>query len=64
MLPTLIDLLGEQAKAELARKCLTRYTEQSLGSIQAWQQWFKENEKCLIFSDRGGYCFFEIPELK
>lgn len=61
---TLIDLLDEAAKAELARKCLTRYTKQSFGSVQDWRQWFKENEKCLVFSDRGGYCFYEIPELK
>ena len=61
---TLIDLLDEKTKAELAQDCLRRYTKQSFDSVQAWRQWFEENEEHLIFSDAGGYRFYRVPELK
>jgi hypothetical protein len=64
MLKTLIDLQAETtAKARLAQTCLTRYTDQSFDSPQAWQQWHEDTAEDLIFSDVGGYRFYEIPDL-
>jgi hypothetical protein len=63
MLNTLIGLLAETSKAELAQTCLTRYTDQSFESLQAWKQWYKEHTQDLIFSDVGGYRFYEIPSM-
>ena len=64
MLKMLIDLLAETSKAELAQTCLTRYTDQSFDSPQAWQQWHEKTAQTLIFSDVGGYRFYEVPDLK
>ncbi len=63
MIKSLIELLAEESKAALARECLSRYTKQTFKSAQAWNQWYQENAERLIFSDRGGYCFYKVPEL-
>jgi hypothetical protein len=60
---TLIELLDQGPKAKLARECLNRYTDQTFQSAQAWNKWYEENARRLIFSDRGGYRFYEIPHL-
>jgi len=61
-LKTLIDLLAEPSKVNLALNCLTRYTGQSLKASQAWNQWYEENAQHLIFSDAGGYQFYRVPD--
>jgi len=63
MLKTLIDLLADTSKAKPAQTCLTRYTDQSFDSPQAWQQWYEEAAHHLIFSDVGGYRFYEIADM-
>jgi hypothetical protein len=63
MIKSLIELLADESKASLARDCLNRYTKQTFTSAQKWNQWYEENAANLIFSDRGGYCFYVIPEL-
>jgi hypothetical protein len=63
MIKSLIDLLADESKASLAQACLNRYTKQTFTSAQKWNQWYEENAKQLIFSDRGGYCFYKVPEL-
>ena len=63
MIKTLIELLADESKASLARECLNRYTKQTFTSAQKWNQWHEENAGHLIFSDRGGYCFYKVPEL-
>ena len=62
MLKTLIDLLANTSKAERAQACLTRYTDQSFESRQAWKQWHEDYAQHLIFSDVGGYRFYSIPD--
>ena len=64
MLKTLIDLLKDTSKAELAQTCLARYTNQSFKSPQAWQDWYEKNADHLIFSDIGDYCFYSIASLE
>ncbi|MHC4120230.1 MAG: hypothetical protein ACYSWO_22280 [Planctomycetota bacterium] len=59
----LIELLAEESKAALARECLKRYTKQTFTSARAWNKWYEENAGHLIFSDRGGYCFYKVLEL-
>jgi hypothetical protein len=61
MLKTLIDLLADQSKAQLAQKCLTRYTRQSFTSPEAWKQWYEDNAQNLMFSDVGGYRYYINP---
>jgi hypothetical protein len=63
MLKTLIELLADTSKAELAQACLMRYTDQSFESPQAWKQWYEKNAQFLTFSDVGGYRFYKIPDL-
>jgi hypothetical protein len=63
MLKTLIDLLVDTSKAQRAQACLARYTDQSFDSPQAWQEWYEEAAQNLIFSDVGGYRFYEISYL-
>ena len=63
MIKTLIDLLDQGPKARLARECLNRYTKQTFTTPQAWNKWYEENAQHLIFSDRGGYCFYKVPDL-
>jgi len=63
MIKTLIELLADESKAALAEECLNRYTKQTFTSAQKWNQWHEENAGHLIFSDRGGYCFYKVPEL-
>ncbi len=58
----LIELLADESKAQVAQKCLTRYTDQEFKSAQAWGQWYEENAQHLIFSDTGGYRFYRIPD--
>jgi hypothetical protein len=58
----LIELLADESKAALARECLTRYTKQTFTSARKWNQWYEENGRHLIVSDRGGYCFYKVPE--
>ena len=60
---TLIELLDQGQKAKLARECRNRYTDQTFQSAQAWNKWYEENSQRLIFSDRGGYRFYKIPDL-
>ncbi len=60
---SLIELLADKSKAELAQKCLSRYTKQKFKSARAWNKWYDENSQHLIFSDRGGYRFYKIPAL-
>ncbi len=63
MLKTLIDLLEDPSKAQRAQACLARYTDQSFDSRQAWQQWHQEAAQSLIFSDVGGYRFYDISDM-
>jgi hypothetical protein len=58
---TLIERLDKKPQAQLARKCLTRYTQQTFESSEAWKQWYEENAQQLIFSDVGGYRFYTMP---
>jgi len=60
---SLIELLAEESKASLAQACLNRYAKQTFTSAQKWNQWYEENAGHLIFSDRGGYCFYKVPDL-
>jgi len=60
---TLIGLLADESKARVAQECLARYTDRAFKSAQAWSQWYEQNTKRLIFSDAGGYRFYEIPGL-
>lgn len=64
MLKTLIDLLKDASKARLAQTCLTRYTDQSFRSQQAWQDWYEKSAEHLIFSDIGDYRFYSIAGMK
>lgn len=64
MLKTLIDLLADASKAQVAQKCLVRYTDQKFTSAPAWSRWYEENVPHLIFSDRGGYRFYKVPDLE
>ncbi|MCP4456002.1 MAG: hypothetical protein GY809_31480 [Planctomycetes bacterium] len=60
MLKTLIGLLSDPSKAQRVQACLARYTDQSFDSPQAWRQWHEEAVKGLIFSDVGGYRFYDV----
>lgn len=62
-LKSLIELLADESKKAIAIKCLNRYTKQNFKSARDWNQWYDENSERLIFSDRGGYCFYKIPDL-
>jgi hypothetical protein len=61
-LERLIALLKDEAQADLARKLLSRYTNQSFQSQKQWQSWFEENKDRIYFSDVGGFKFLVIPE--
>jgi hypothetical protein len=61
-LQRLIDLLGDEQRAAIARKLLSRYTDQSFGTPQQWRQWFDESKDRLYFTDVGGYKFKVVPE--
>ena len=63
MIKTLIELLTDESKSALAQECLNRYTKQTFTSAQKWNQWHAENAGHLIFSARGGYGFYQVPEL-
>ena len=60
-LDKLIELLGDEAHAETAKRLLARYTAESFDSPPQWRQWFEENKDRLYFSDVGGYKFFIVP---
>ncbi len=61
-LPRLIELLDEAQGAAVAKKLLSRYTDQSFDTPQQWRQWFDENKDRLYFTDVGGYKFIVVPE--
>ena len=58
----IISLLKDENKANIARKLLARYTNQSFQSAEQWQSWFEDNKDRIFFSDVGGFKFFVIPE--
>jgi len=58
----LIDMLDDERKGKTARQLLTRYTNESFGSKQQWQQWFETNRARIFFTDVGGYKFLVRPE--
>ena len=60
-LKTLIELLADESKAQVARKCLKHYTDQTFTSAEQWRQWYEQNAQRLVFSDRGGYRFYLVP---
>ncbi len=62
-LEALIGLLADESRAQVAQKCLTRYTDQTFRSAQAWSRWYEQNAQHSIFSDAGGYRFYEVPDL-
>jgi hypothetical protein len=61
-LQSLINLLSDSSKADLAKKLLDRYTEKSFQSKAQWQTWFDENKDRIYFTDVGGYKFLVAPE--
>lgn len=61
-LESLIALLSDDTKADLARKLLSRYTIMSFPSQEQWKDWFEKNTDRIYFSDVGGYKFLVIPE--
>jgi hypothetical protein len=64
MLKTLIGLLADASQAPAAQKCLERYTDQIFISAQQWRQWYEQNAERLVFSDRGGYRFYLVPNVE
>jgi hypothetical protein len=58
----LIELLDDSQRGAVAKKLLSRYTDQSFDTPQQWRQWFDEIKDRLYFSDVGGYKFVVVPE--
>ena len=61
-LQKLIELLDNQKHAEIAKRLLRRYTDETLITKAAWQNWFEKNSERIYFSDFGGFKFRVVPE--
>jgi hypothetical protein len=61
-LKTLISLLRDPQKEQLARKLLSRYTDEKHSTPEEWEAWLKESEDRIFFSDVGGFKFFVMPK--
>lgn len=61
-LEQLIKLLDNREEADLAKRLLKRYTEQSFLSKRGWRNWFEKNRERIFFSDFGGYKFRVVPQ--
>lgn len=55
LLAQAIKALGNEDTSDLARSVLTRYTEQSLESPEAWAAWLNAHREHLFFSEAAGY---------
>lgn len=61
-LERLISFLQDESQTDIARRLLTRYTNQSFESAEEWQSWFESNRDRIFFSDVGGYKFLVVPK--
>ena len=61
-LQKLIELLDNQKHGEIAKRLLRRYTDETLITKAAWQNWFEKNSERIYFSDFGGFKFRVVPE--
>ncbi len=61
-LEQLISMLEDPQRKDTARLLLGRYTQQSFGSPEQWQNWYQTNKDRMYFSDVGGYKFFVVPK--
>jgi hypothetical protein len=54
-------MLESNEEVELAQKLLERYTTEKYTTVKAWRKWFKNNQKKLFFTERGGYKWMVNP---
>jgi hypothetical protein len=53
-----VSMLEHNDRAQLARRVLTRYTDEAFEAAPEWRKWLEQNRDSLFFSDVGGYRFF------
>jgi hypothetical protein len=61
-LKSLVALLKDPQKQNVARKLLGRYTTQDFQQAEEWEKWLQENEGRFFFTDVGGYKFMAAPK--
>jgi hypothetical protein len=61
LLEKCISMLESNEEVELAQKLLERYTTEKYTTVKAWRKWFKNNQKKLFFTERGGYKWMVNP---
>lgn len=61
LLETCVHLLEQNKQLDLARRLLTRYTDQTFEDASAWRAWLDAHRDRLFFSESGGYKFHVAP---
>ncbi|WP_372937841.1 hypothetical protein [Seonamhaeicola sp.] len=61
LLDTAVRMLLKGDRVEIAKRILTKYTQESFESAKDWAKWLKNNRSRLYFSEGDGYKFIMLP---